>query len=66
MIWVERKAAKIFTLSSKDLIEKYEFFTGKDLGTNLGHLKKLSLSILHWVKFLIKGWMKMKTKKKAI
>ena len=32
MIWVEKKAAKISALSSKDLIEKYEYFTGEDLG----------------------------------
>ena len=27
-----REAAKIFALPSKDLLEKYEYLTGKDLG----------------------------------
>ena len=27
-----REAAKTFGLSSKDLLEKYEYFTGEDLG----------------------------------
>ena len=27
-----REAAKIFALSSKDLLEKYEYLTGEDLG----------------------------------
>ena len=55
---LDRKAAKISALSSNNL-DKYEYLTGEDLLLN-----KLNLSILHWVKFLIKGWIKMKTKKR--
>ena len=43
----DRKAAKISALSSNNL-DKYEYLTGEDLD-------KLNLSILHWVKVLIKG-----------
>ena len=49
---LDRKAAKISALSSNNL-DKYEYLTGEDLG--LKPLKKLNLSILHWVKVLIKG-----------
>ena len=56
----DRKAAKISALSSNNL-DKYEYLTGEDL--SLKPLKKLNLSILHWVKFLIKGWIKMIKKK---
>ena len=45
---LDRKTAKISTLSS-DNLDKYEYLTGKDLG-----LKPNTLSILHWVKFLIR------------
>ena len=44
---LDRKAAKISALSSNNL-DKYEYLTGEDLD-------KLNLSILHWVKVLIKG-----------
>ena len=54
---LDRKAAKISALSSNNL-DKYEYLTGEDLLLN-----KLNLSILHWVKFLIKGWVKMIKKK---
>ena len=40
MIWVERKAAKISALSSKDPIEKYEYFTGENLGHRPSALEK--------------------------
>ena len=57
-----RKAAKISALSSNNL-NKYEYLTGEDL-----HLKpllsKLNLSILHWVKFLIKGSINIEDKNK--
>ena len=49
---LDRKSAKISALSSNNL-DKYEYLTGEDLG--LKPLKKLNLSILHWVKVLIKG-----------
>ena len=54
---LDRKATKISTLPSNNL-DKYEYLTGKDLSN------KHNLSILHRVKFLIKDWIKMKTKKK--
>ena len=60
---LDRKAAKISALSSNNL-DKYEYLTGEDLGLKPSLLNKLNLSILHWVKFLLKGWMKIKTKKK--
>ena len=43
------EAAKISTLSSKDLLEKYEYLTGEDLGHKLVYLKRLNLSIFHRV-----------------
>ena len=33
MIW-EREAAKVFALSSKNLLDWYEYLTGKDIGYN--------------------------------
>ena len=44
-----REAAKISALSSKDLLEKYEYLTGEDFGHRPSVLEKLNLSILHWV-----------------
>ena len=35
-----REAAKIAALSSKDLLEKYEYLTGEDLGHRPGVLEK--------------------------
>ena len=35
-----REAAKIFALSSKDFLEKYEYFTGEDLGHRPSVLEK--------------------------
>ena len=54
---LDRKATKISTLPSNNL-DKYEYLTGKDLSS------KHNFSILHRVKFLIKDWIIMKTKKK--
>ena len=42
-----REAAKISALSSKNLLDKYEYLTGEDLDINQMYLKKLSLGILH-------------------
>ena len=56
---LDRKAAKVSALSSNNL-DKYEYLTGEDLGLLLN---KLNLGILHWVQFLIKGWIKMIKKK---
>ena len=56
-----RKADKISALSSNNL-KNYEYLTGKDLGYEPSTLEK-NLSILHWVKFLVRDWMKMIKKK---
>ena len=60
---LDRKAAKISALSCNNL-DKYEYLNGEDLVLNQVLLNKQNLTILHWVKFLIKGWKKKKTKKK--
>ena len=62
---LDRKAAKISALSSNNL-DKYEYLTGEDLGLNRALLNKLNLSILHWVWFLTKGWIKMIKKKGSL
>ena len=62
---LDRKAAKISALSSNNL-DKYEYLTGEDLGLKPSAINKLNLSILHWVKFLIKGWIKMIKKKDCL
>ena len=49
-----RKAAKISALSSNNL-DKYEYLTGENLGLKPNTVEQLDLSILHSVKFLIKG-----------
>ena len=61
---LDRKAAKISALSSNNL-GKYEYLTGEDLGLKQSTVEQVNLSILHWVKVLIKGWIKMKTKKRG-
>ena len=50
---LDRKAAKISAFSSNNL-GKDEYCTGEDLGLKPLLLSKLNVSILHWVKFLIK------------
>ena len=59
---LDRQAAKISVYSSNNL-DVYEYLNGEDLDYNPSAVKKLNLSILHWVKFLIKD-QKMNTKKK--
>ena len=59
---LDRKAAKISALSSNNL-DKYDYFNGEDLVLNQALLNKLNLSILHWVKFLLRGWIKVIKKK---
>ena len=49
-----RKAAKMSALSSNNL-DKYKYLTGEDLGLRPSTVEQAKLSILHWVKFLIKG-----------
>ena len=51
---LDREAAKIFALSSKEL-DKCEYLTGKELGYQLGIVQQLKLDILHCAKFLIKN-----------
>ena len=60
---LDRKAAEILALSSNNL-DKYEFLTDEDLGLKPSTIrKKQNLNILHWVKFLIKDWVRMIKKK---
>ena len=62
---LDRKAAEISALSFNNL-DEYEYLTGEEVGLNPSTVDKLNLSILHWVKFLIEGWIKMTTKKKGV
>ena len=66
---LDRKGAKISTLSSNNL-DKYEYLTGEDLGlkpSTVEEANKLNkLSILHWVKFLLRGWIKIIKKKDCL
>ena len=57
---LDRKAAEISAL------DEYEYLTGEEVGLNPSSVDKLNFSILHWVKFLIEGWIKMMTKKKGV
>ena len=52
---LDRKAAKMSALSSNNL-DKYEYLTGEDLVLNQALSNKLNLNILHWEKFLLRGW----------
>ena len=56
-----REAAKISALSSKDLLEKYEYLTGEDLGHRPSLLEKtkfeyspLGMSVNHLKKIMLK------------
>ena len=49
---LDRKPAKISVYTSNEL-DKQEYMTGEDLGQLL--LNKQDLSILHWVKLLIRS-----------
>ena len=51
---LDRKAAKISALSS-DNLDKYEYLTGEDLNCKPSIVEPARFSILHWVKFLIRG-----------
>ena len=57
-----RLAAKISSQSSGEL-RKYEYLTGEDLDTNQVCLNKLNSTILYWVRFLLRDWIKMIEKK---
>ena len=62
---LDRKAAKIPALSSNNL-DKHEYLTGEDGGLKQVVLNKLNLSILHWVEFLVKAWIKMMKNKDCL
>ena len=51
---LDRKAAKMSALSSNNL-DKYKYLTGEDLVLRPSTVEQAKLSILDWVKFLIKG-----------
>ena len=57
-----REVAKISALSSKDLLDKYEYLTGEDLGYGPSVLEKTKLSILHWVCHLVNHFKKIMLK----
>ena len=57
-----REAAKISALSSKDLLEKYEYLTHEGLGHRPNVHEKLNLSILHWVCHLVNHFKEMRLK----
>ena len=59
---LDGKADKISALSFNNL-DKYEYLTGEDLGLKPSTDSRLNLSILHWVQFLLRGWMKKMIKK---
>ena len=49
-----REAARISALSSKYLLEKFKYLTEEDLGHRpRKNLKKLNLSIIHWICHLV-------------
>ena len=58
---LDRKAAKISALSSNNLA-KYEYLIGEDWVLNQAFLNKLNLAILHWVKVLLRGQIKLDQK----
>ena len=55
---LDRKAAKISALPSNNL-GKCEYLTCEDFGLKPSTVEQAKIDILHWVKFLIKGWVKM-------
>ena len=57
-----RKAAKISALSSGHF-DKYEYLTGACLDYKPSAAENKDLSILYWVKFLIRDWIKTVKKK---
>ena len=58
---LDRKAANISALSSNNLA-KYEYLIGEDWVLNQAFLNKLNLAILHWVKVLLRGQIKLDQK----
>ena len=51
---LDKAAAIISASSSKDLLDKYEYLTGKDLGLKPSTVEQANLNILHRVRFLLK------------
>ena len=62
---LDRKAAKITALSSNNL-DKYKYLTSEDLGLKPNTIEQAKFEYLHWVKFLIKGQIKMIKKKDCL
>ena len=44
-VWFGEKAAKISAFSSKNLLEKYEYLTGEDLGKTKFNYSPLGMSL---------------------
>ena len=59
---LDRKAAEISALSPNNL-DKYEYLTVGDLGFEPSTIEQAKFEYSHWVKFLIKSWIKMIKKK---
>ena len=59
---LSREAAKILALPPKDLLKKYEYLAGEDLGHKPSVFEKINLIILHWVCQLVKHLKKMRLK----
>ena len=59
---LDRKAAKISALSSNNL-DKYGYLIGEDLDLKTSTIKHITFEYSP-VKFLIKGWIKIKAEKK--
>ena len=57
-----REAAKISALSSKDLLEKYEYLTGEDLGHRPSVLEKTKFEYFSLVCHLVNDLKKIKLK----
>ena len=58
-----REAAKISALSSNDLLQKFEYLTGEDLGYRPSVLEKtFSFSILHSIRYSVKHLKKIRLK----
>ena len=60
---LDRKAGKISVWSSNNL-DKYKHLTGEDLGLKPSTIEKTKFEYSPSGKFLIKGWIKIKKKKK--
>ena len=59
---LSREAAKIFALSSKDLLEKYEYLTGEETGHRPSVLEETKFECSPLVMSLVKAFKKDKAK----